>query len=229
MRICAFRSGLILLACTAAAPALAVDVSAELGAVSDYRYRGYSLSDGKPAAQASIAVEHESGAYASAWASTIEEPEFDSDVEIDLTGGYALEVGGSLSLDLSATYYVYPSESGSNYAEATVAIERSKGPATLRAGYSFVPGQRGTRDDDGQKRRNSYLFAGVSYELPKLPLTLSAEIGHERGFFDEVENGGKWDWCLSGSFALEKFRLGLAYSGTDVGRDAVVASLFVDL
>lgn len=210
-------------------PAAAVDVSAELGAVSDYRYRGFSLSDGKPAVQASITFEHDSGAYASVWTSTIEESGFDADLELDLTAGYALGVTRDLSLDLSATYYIYPSEPASNYVEATAALERSKGPTTLTAGFSFVPEQRGSRDDHGSKRRNAYWFAGASYELSKIPLTLGARLGRERGIFDEVEHGGKWDWCLDASVKLDPFRMGVAYSGTNAGKDALVASLFVDL
>jgi uncharacterized protein (TIGR02001 family) len=68
---------------TAAAPAFAqeepadeeeaegpVDVSVTLTAVSDYRFRGVSLSDKDPAFQPGITVSHESGIYVGAWAST---------------------------------------------------------------------------------------------------------------------------------------------------------------
>jgi uncharacterized protein (TIGR02001 family) len=216
-----------LLAGISAAPANAVDVTAELGLVSDYRYRGYSLSDGRPAAQGSVTIEHDSGAYASLWASTVDEP--GADIELDFIGGYWLELSDALSLDLSAAYYAYPGGSGSNYVEATAALERSKGPETLKAGFSYAPKQHGTRDENGRTHASSYLFASASYALPRLPLTVSAELGHEQGYFDEVERGGKWDWCLSGKIVLDRLRLGLAYSGTDAGQDALVASLFVDL
>lgn len=229
MNLRPLRLSLLSLAAFSAAPAAAVDISAEVGVVSDYRYRGFSLSDGKPAAQASVTIEHDSGPYASLWASTIEDSDFAADVELDFTGGYALDIFANLSLDMSATYYVYPSEPGSNYVEVMAALERSKGPTILTAGVSFVPEQRGSRDDHGSKRRNAYWFAGASYELRKVPLTLGARFGRERGIFDEVEHGGKWDWCLDASLKLEPFRMGVAYSGTDAGKDALVASLFVDL
>lgn len=222
------RLGLLSLAAWAA-PAAAVDISAEAGIVSDYRYRGFSLSNGKPAAQASVTVEHDSGAYMSLWSSTIDEPGFAAELEIDLIGGYAVDLSDGFSLDLSATYYVYPSEQDSNYVEGTAAIERSRGPTTFKAGFSFVPKQRATLGEDGRKHRNSYLFTGASYELEKLPLTLSAQLGYERGIFDEVEKGGKWDWCLDASYKIDRFRVGLAYSGSDAGPDAFVGSLFVDL
>lgn len=220
--------GLLMLAACSAQPAAAVEVSAELGVVSDYRYRGVTLSDGNPAAQASVTIEHDSGAYASLWASTIEEADFDADMEVDLVGGYAIDLGNNLSLDLSVSYFAYPSEADSNYFEGTAALERSKGPTTFRAGVSFVPKQRGTKDEEGGSHRNSYLFAGASHELDKLPLTLSAELGHERGFFAEVERGGKWDWSLAAGLQLDRYRLGLVHSGTDAGPDALVASFFVD-
>lgn len=220
---------MMLLAACAATPAAAVDLSAELGVVSDYRYRGLSLSNGKPAAQASVTIEHDSGAYALLWTSTIEEPGFDADAELDLTGGYAVALSEDLTLDLSATYYVYPSEAGANFAEATAAVELSQGPATFSAGLSIVPGQDATRDDDGRKRPNSYAFVGADYEVSGLPLTLSARLGRERGYFDEVAGGGKWDWSLVGSFEFTRFRFGVDYSGSDAGADAVLASFFVKL
>lgn len=229
MKFWSLRIGLTILAACCATPAMAVDVSSEFGLVSDYRYRGFSLSDGKPAAQALITFEYDSGAYASIWTSTIDEDEIDSNIELDLIGGYAFNLGHKLSLDLSATYYVYPSGSDSNYVEGTAVLERVIGPTALKAGFSFVPRQHGTLGDQGDHHRNSYIFAGASYEFTKLPLTLSAEFGHERGFFDEVEGGGKWDWSMAADFDLDPFQLGLSYSGTDAGSDGLVASLFVEL
>ena len=52
----------------AATSANAQDWSAEVGLVSDYRYRGHSLSNSTPALQASLAGEHDSGLYAELWA-----------------------------------------------------------------------------------------------------------------------------------------------------------------
>jgi hypothetical protein len=55
---------LALCACDALA-----QVSGSVGIVSDYRYRGYSLSGGDPAVQASVAWDRDSGAYAGLFAS----------------------------------------------------------------------------------------------------------------------------------------------------------------
>ncbi|HEY7740572.1 MAG TPA: TorF family putative porin, partial [Steroidobacteraceae bacterium] len=58
-----------LLCATAAANA---EVSYTVTAVSDYDFRGVSLSAKDPALQASIDYAHDSGFYAGAWASNID-------------------------------------------------------------------------------------------------------------------------------------------------------------
>lgn len=217
-----------LLAVFSAGQAGAADVSAELGMVSDYRFRGLSLSDERPAVQGSVTIEHGGGLYGEVWASSIREEDFGADVELDVTAGYAVDVSETLSLDLSATGYIYPGEADSNYVEGAAVLEFALDAISTRIGLSFVPGQRGTRDEQGQAHRNFYMFAGASYELPGLPLTLSAQLGRERGYFDEAQNGSKLDWSLGGELKLDRFRLGLAYSGSDAARDRIAASLFAD-
>src|SRR4051794_16058840 len=47
------------------------DVSAQIGLMSDYRFRGISRSDEDPAAQAGITIRHESGLYAGVRGTTL--------------------------------------------------------------------------------------------------------------------------------------------------------------
>ena len=66
--------------------------------------------------------------------------------------------------------------------------------------------------------------------MPKSPVSLKAGFGYERGWFDEVEHGGKRDWTLGGEVELKPARLGLAYVGSNADggdRHALVASLFL--
>ena len=228
LAICA---ALILVSCLAASPGHAADVSASAGVVSDYRYRGLSLSDGKPAVQASISLEQDRGLYGELWGSTIDEPGFAAKVEIDLTAGYAVQLAENLQLDLSTTYFLYPGEASSNYAEASVVAEMDLGRTSPRFGLSLAPPQRGTEDEEGRARSNLYSFVGVSHEVGGLPLTLDAELGWERGVFDETPGGGKWDWQLGADYRRGVVRAGLRYSGSDLdgGEDAITALLFLDL
>ena len=74
----------------------AASTSFNVGAVTDYRYRGISQTRVKPALQGGVDFSHPSGLYLGAWASTIKwVKDFggDSNVEVDLYGGYKGEIG----------------------------------------------------------------------------------------------------------------------------------------
>jgi uncharacterized protein (TIGR02001 family) len=209
--------------------AAAMDVSGEAGVVSDYRYRGVSLSNGNPAVQASVTLEHDFGLYATVWSSTLGHG---TQTELDWTGGCSKELSKGFSLDFSSTYYSYPSHGSENYFEGTALATMTRGGAEVSLGYSFVPGQRATRDENGSKHRNGYAFGKVAYELPKMPLSLNASLGYERGWFDEVERGGKWDWSVGADVKLKPVGIGLAYVGSNADADAghrhdLVGSLFL--
>ena len=105
-----------------------LDVEFSLEAVSDYRFRGVSLSNRRPALQPGVTVTHRSGLYASAWASTLAE-DGGPDVELDLIGGYS-RLLGPVMLDLSGTWYLYPGDRSTDYLElisrASTAIGRGR-------------------------------------------------------------------------------------------------------
>ena len=101
-------------------------LSFNIGAVSDYRYRGISQSGLKPALQGGADYAFASGLYVGTWLSTIRwirdagkmvSPNVDSGnsrVEVDLYAGYKGEiVKDTLSYDVGVLAYVYP---GNNYA-----------------------------------------------------------------------------------------------------------------
>lgn len=195
--------------------------------VSDYRFRGVSLSDDHPAVQASLTVEHDSGLYANLWGSTLGHG---SDTEIDLTAGYETEFSKLVSVDLFATYYAYPSDGNANYVEATAVAKATRGPASASLGVSYVPRQHATRED-GRSHDNAYVFGSAEYAMRKAPVTLKAGLGYERGWFDEVEHAGKWDWSLGAEASFAPARAGLFYVGSNADsgdRHTLVASLFLE-
>ena len=86
------------------------DLAFNVGAVSDYRYRGISQSRLQPALQGGVDWSM-NGFYAGAWASTIrwvQDAGGSADVELDLYGGYKGEIAKGLSYDVGGLYYVYP-------------------------------------------------------------------------------------------------------------------------
>lgn len=94
--------------------------------VTDYRFRGLSLSAGDPAIQGTIGVAHSSGFYVGVWGSSLSSGDrfvslddgtgdvFDYEagtfgsVEIDIYGGWAGEVAPGLNVDVGLLYYYYP-------------------------------------------------------------------------------------------------------------------------
>lgn len=98
------------LATTAALPSLSyADVAFNVGAVTDYRYRGISQTRLKPALQGG--VDWSDGPfYLGAWASTIKwikDAGGGANVELDLYGGYKGEIVKDLAFDVGVLGYVY--------------------------------------------------------------------------------------------------------------------------
>ena len=90
----------------AEAPPADFSLNLTAGGVSGYRFRGISLSDKKAAFQPSFTVTHKSGFHFGAWGSNIT-PNSGDNIELDLVGGWVGKVG-PLTVDISATDYVYP-------------------------------------------------------------------------------------------------------------------------
>ena len=199
----------------AAAPAIAQDEAAAetesgpitltggVSLVSDYRFRGVSLSDKDFAVQPYLTVTHESGFYVGVWGSNVAENTGD-DVEVDLYAGFS--GGDAITYDISATYYVYPGVSSFNYAEVTGKLGTTIGPATVGAQLSYVPEQDNTSDTD-----NIYVAGNAAIAIPNTPVTLTGSVGYEDGFFGD----DKIDWSLGASASSQGFTLGVAYVDTN--------------
>lgn len=79
-------------------------VTANFGVTSNYIWRGVTQSNDNVAASAGVDYNHESGAYAGLWSSSIDGG---GNYELDLYGGY----GGTLSnvdYDIGLIFYTYP-------------------------------------------------------------------------------------------------------------------------
>ncbi|MGR4862190.1 TorF family putative porin [Caulobacter sp. LARHSG274] len=199
----------------------AASVTAEGGlvAVSDYRFRGLSLSDRRPALQADLTVSHKSGAYVSVFASTIDEYGQDASgkgatVELDYTAGWAFAAAG-LDFDVAASAYTYPGGVGVNYVELPAQASKTLGAWTGSVGFAYAPEQHALDRD------NWYLWTGLDYNGAALPMALSARIGREDGAFADQ----KTDWSLSASRTWGHLQASAAYVDSDQGGGGLVLSL----
>ena len=114
-------------------------LSFNVGAVSEYRYRGISQSRLDPALQGGFDYADKSGFYVGAWGSTIKwikDAGGSANVEIDLYGGYKGAVG-DLAYDVGFLRYEYPSNKlavSANTNEVYGAL--TLGPATLKYSHA---------------------------------------------------------------------------------------------
>ena len=96
----------------AKAPEPDYTLSYNIGANTDYRYRGISQSRLSPAVQGGVDFAHKSGFYLGAWGSTIKwikDAGGKADVEIDVYGGYKGSINSSVTYDVGVLTYLYPS------------------------------------------------------------------------------------------------------------------------
>ena len=109
----ALATGGVALAQTAApAPAPESTLSFNVGATTDYRYRGIAQSRLKPALSAGADYAHASGLYVGTWLTTIKwikDAGGDAPLEWDVYGGYKGQFGASgLGYDVGLLRYQYP-------------------------------------------------------------------------------------------------------------------------
>jgi uncharacterized protein (TIGR02001 family) len=182
-----------------------ITLTGSVAVVSDYRFRGVSLSNKKFAVQPTLTVTADNGAYVGVWGSNLA-PNPGDDVEVDIYAGYA---GGSdaLTYDLGATYYVYPGVSDFNYIEFTGKTGTTVGPAKLGLQVSYAPKQGSATSF----KDNLYIGANASVGVPGTPLTATASVGRENGSF----GAKKIDWSLGLSATVKGFTLGASYVDTN--------------
>lgn len=133
----------------AKAPEPDFTLSYNVGATTDYRYRGISQSSLKPALQGGVDFANKNGVYLGAWASTIKWIKDDgvaaavnsgsTPVEIDLYGGYKGSVAG-LSYDVGLLHYLYMGNKyinvGANADTTEIYGALSLGPVTAKYSHS---------------------------------------------------------------------------------------------
>lgn len=187
----------------------AIRMEYEVGVVSDYRFRGVSVSGRKPALQAGATATFARGGYVGVWGSTIEEYASQGDtsgakVEVDLNAGWAFHAAG-LDVDLGIAAYNYPRAADLSYLEAPISLSRSFGGATVTLGGAYAPSQSALGDKD-----NAYVYGSVGWQVGRVEMTVQS--GYEDGAFAP---GGKWDWSARAARQLGPVRAELSYVDTD--------------
>jgi uncharacterized protein (TIGR02001 family) len=188
------------------------DLSFNVGALSDYRYRGISQSRLKPAAQGG--VDWSAGPfYVGLWASTIKwiddvNPSSSNQVEIDIYGGYKGEITKALAYDVGLLAYQYPGHklaTSPNTTEIYGAL--TYGPATLKYSHS-VTNLFGFADSEN----SSYVDLTANFEVG--PVTLTPHLGYQK-----VAKNGDFSYTDYSLIVSKEVVKGLTLSGGVVGAD----------
>lgn len=189
-------------------------LSFNVGAVSDYRYRGISQSRLRPALQGGADFAHKSGFYIGTWASTIRwirDGGGDSRAEIDVYGGYKRTLG-PVALDAGVLRYWYPNSNlpfccHPNTTELYLA--GTWGPATLKYSHA-VTNLFGFPDSDG----SGYVDLNATFDTGFWGLTVTPHVGYQR--VKNNSGASYWDWSIGlGKDFGNGFSATAAYVDTD--------------
>lgn len=187
---------------------------------SDYTFRGVSQTLGAAALQASVDVALASGFYAGAWASNVDfvpddEPDDGARFEVDLSLGYARDLGDDWSIDIGVTRYSFPgTDAGVDYDydellatavyggryRATVGLSADvSGSGTVSRYYSLgteleLPGGFGFTADLGHYDLSAAYGSGYSYA----EASLSRQVGNAGLTVTYVDTGGAADSLFGG-------------------------------
>lgn len=202
-------------------------VSGNVAGVTDYRFRGISLSDGDFAIQGGINVTHETGFYVGSWASSMEDSDVFGSTELDLYAGWSGEVSSGLTADVGMLYYVYPNGhvGDANLFEPYASLTAAIGPATAKIGVNYAWDQDSLGGED-----NLYLYTDIGTSIPNSPISISGHLGWTDGAMSPdrltlAGTGSGFDYSLTGTIAMTR---NLAFSLSYVGVDGNVIGNYSD-
>jgi len=198
-------------------------LSFNIGAVSDYRYRGISQTKLKPAVQGGVDYAFSSGFYVGTWLSTIswirDAGNFNgadvggANLEMDLYGGYKGEITKDLSYDVGVLSYYYPGSklgdvAGFKTANTTeIYGALTFGPATVKYSHSLT-----TLFGFVDSKNSGYIEAAATFDVGN-GFSVTPHVGYQK-----VRNNSSYsytDYSLTGAKDFGFMVVSLALVGTD--------------
>lgn len=197
-------------------------VTANVGLISNYVFRGMTYTQERPAVQGGFDYAHDSGLYAGVWGTNVSSEAINgASLEIDVYGGYAWQ-HGDWHADIGLLQFYYPEHPrlpGSRERYDTLEAHVAAGWRMLSLKYShtltdffgFNAASMGA--GRGRSRGSGYLVLSAEFPLAQ-NLVLDGHLGRQR-----VRNYGEYnytDWRLG---LTHSFGTGwtatLAYTDTD--------------
>jgi uncharacterized protein (TIGR02001 family) len=220
------------IAASFAAPAFAEDapestLTYNVGAVSDYVFRGITQTRGEGAVQAGVDYAHASGLYVGAWGSNVkwvgDGGYYDKGdyLELDIYGGYKWAVG-DVGMDVGLITYNYPGSliSGMKTPDTQeVYIGATYGIATLKYNYVVSDNFIGWYQTGPYKKSqgSGYTDLTVTYPVNET-LSLIAHVGSQ--FVKNRTDASYSDWKVGVTKDVGFGVVGLAVTGSDAKQKA---------
>lgn len=206
----------VVMAAAALPTASYADLAFNVGVTSDYRYRGISQTRLKPAVQGGIDFSS-GGFYLGTWASTIkwikDVPGGDSDLEIDVYGGYKGELAKDLTYDVGVLTYVYPSNKLNPKADTTELYGAlTYGPATLKYSHA-VTNTFGNADS----KNSFYIDLSAGFDVGG-GLMVTPHVGYQKIKGPNSDAGSYTDYSLTVSKDFSGVVPSVALVGTDADK-----------
>lgn len=199
-------------------------MSGNVTLTTDYVSRGLTASDHDPALQGAINVNHDTGIYASAWASNIDLKDGEGTaLEIDLTLGFAKTWENGFGVDFGLIQYLYPKSPKNmdyDYREYFAGVGYKLIETDLKAKYYYSDDYSGPGGESA-----SYLDLSIAQPLPR-DFTLKGHFGHTYGDFVKASNtqGIKGFNDYSVGLATEWVGLGFELTYIGVERDGRIVN-----
>lgn len=187
-----------------------VELSANVGFVSEYSFRGLAQSNEEPALQGGFDVSHDLGLYAGIWGSNVEFG--DASLETDLYAGYSNQLG-KFNYDLGVIYYAYPgtdSDENFDFYELSAAFGYDFDVFSTALSFNYSP--------DFFAGSGDALYSMVSVDVP-LPydFSLTSHVGYQ-AIDDNAAFGVKdyTDWAVGVDYSWSGFDFSLSYVDTNL-------------
>ncbi len=169
------------LALFGAATLAQADVEANIGATSNYVWRGATQTDNGAAIQGGLDWAHDSGLYLGTWASNVD---FGAggETEWDLYGGYSGSFD-NFGYDVGLIYYAYPRSQDANFAE--LALTGTYANYEVGINYTIA-----SDVDDTGAGAEAFISGDVYYHVgASFDLTDNFSIGGTIGYYDFEDDG----------------------------------------
>lgn len=221
-------------------------LSFNVGATSDYRYRGITQTRFKPALQGGVDFAHKNGVYLGVWGSTINWIKDagsiatasgtptnvgSANIEIDLYGGYKGSITKDIGFDVGGLHYWYPSNKFNNLTTfngwSTPKADTTEiygaltfGPVTAKYSHS-VSNLFGNADS----KNSGYLDLAATFDLGN-GWSVAPHIGRQRvtGNPSATFSNGVYSYTDYSLAVNKDFGNGLVLTGTAVGTNAQKSS-----